>query len=294
MRKAGQRVRITAQLIDGTTGNHVWAERYDRDLNDIFALQDEISQAIVAALKLKLLPRREEGASSSAARATPRPTKFCLMARQHYLIGMNDTRRLDAVIRLCQRAVEIDPDYARAWALMAGGAARRHVFRQQGTTGWLRRSARWRSMRTSRRRMRRARERCARRGDYDGGLKEIEIGLAARPGVVGRQSRSGTPPLPAAPASTEAIRFFEKAATLRETDWSSCSMLISCYTAVGDIENARRAARRTLAVRREARPRRSPQRRRDGQARRCPRQAGGRTSARRIGPSAPCCSTPTT
>ena len=56
VRKAGGRVRITAQLIDGATGGHVWAERFDRDLNDIFALQDEISQAIVAALKLKLLP----------------------------------------------------------------------------------------------------------------------------------------------------------------------------------------------------------------------------------------------
>src|SRR5262245_15370869 len=55
VRKAGGRVRISAQLIDGATGGHVWAERYDRDLKDIFALQDEISEAIVGALKLKLL-----------------------------------------------------------------------------------------------------------------------------------------------------------------------------------------------------------------------------------------------
>ena len=59
MRKAGGRVRITAQLIDGATDDHVWAERYDRDLNDIFALQDEISEAIVNALKLKLLPEEK-------------------------------------------------------------------------------------------------------------------------------------------------------------------------------------------------------------------------------------------
>ena len=59
VRKAGNRVRITAQLIDGATGDHVWAERYDRDLTDIFAIQDEISEAIVDALKIKLLPRRE-------------------------------------------------------------------------------------------------------------------------------------------------------------------------------------------------------------------------------------------
>src|SRR4029453_17651738 len=56
VRKAGDRVRITAQLIDGSTGDHLWAERYDRDLTDIFAIQDEISKAIVDALKVKLLP----------------------------------------------------------------------------------------------------------------------------------------------------------------------------------------------------------------------------------------------
>src|SRR5205823_3596714 len=60
VRKAGGRVRITAQLIDGSNDGHVWAERYDRDLNDIFAIQDEISRAIVAALKVKLLPEEKK------------------------------------------------------------------------------------------------------------------------------------------------------------------------------------------------------------------------------------------
>lgn len=60
VRKAGQRVRITAQLIDGETGEHLWADRYDRDLDDIFAIQDEISKAIVSALKLRLLPEEKK------------------------------------------------------------------------------------------------------------------------------------------------------------------------------------------------------------------------------------------
>src|SRR5438128_1746654 len=60
VRKAGGRVRINAQLIDGATGDHVWAERYDRDLDDIFAIQDEISKAIVGALRLKLLPEEKK------------------------------------------------------------------------------------------------------------------------------------------------------------------------------------------------------------------------------------------
>ena len=61
VRKSGNRLRFTAQLIDAVTGHHLWAERYDRELADIFDIQDEISKAIVDALKLKLLPEREKG-----------------------------------------------------------------------------------------------------------------------------------------------------------------------------------------------------------------------------------------
>ena len=59
VRKAGSRVRINAQLIDGSTGKHLWADRYDRDLDDIFEIQDEISKAIVDALKVRLLPKEK-------------------------------------------------------------------------------------------------------------------------------------------------------------------------------------------------------------------------------------------
>ena len=87
VRKAGQRVRISAQLIDGSTGNHVWAERYDRDLNDIFALQDEISQAIVKALRLKLLPD-EKQAIEQRGTDNVEAYNLYLMARQHYATGL--------------------------------------------------------------------------------------------------------------------------------------------------------------------------------------------------------------
>ncbi|MGH6878568.1 MAG: winged helix-turn-helix domain-containing protein, partial [Rhizomicrobium sp.] len=89
VRKSGNRVRITAQLIDGTSGDHVWAERYDRDLTDIFALQDEISKSIIAALKVNLLPDEKWGIERRAIerRATnnPHAYDFFLMARQHYV-----------------------------------------------------------------------------------------------------------------------------------------------------------------------------------------------------------------
>jgi adenylate cyclase len=117
VRRAGDRVRITAQLIDGHNDEHVWAQRFDRDLNDIFAVQDEISRAIVAALKLKLLPE-ESAAIAQRSTTDPEAYKFYLMARQVW-VRMASVRDQELIARLCRRALEIDPDYARAWALLA-------------------------------------------------------------------------------------------------------------------------------------------------------------------------------
>ncbi len=86
VRKSGGRVRISAQLVDGANNDNVWAERYDRDLNDIFALQDEISEAIVKALKLKLLPE-EKKAIEQRGTSNLEAYNLYLMARQHYATG---------------------------------------------------------------------------------------------------------------------------------------------------------------------------------------------------------------
>src|SRR5689334_3588481 len=86
VRKAGSRVRITAQLIDGRTGGHIWADRYDRDLTDIFAIQDEISKAIVDALKIKLLPD-EQRAIENRGTSNPVAYDLYLIARQAWLSG---------------------------------------------------------------------------------------------------------------------------------------------------------------------------------------------------------------
>ena len=119
VRKAGGRVRITAQLIDGKAGAHVWAERWDRDLTDVFAIQDEISRAIVAALRIKLLPAEKE-AIEKRGTSSVEAYDFYLMARQYWITGNHgDRRREERVVRICARATEIDPNYARAWALMA-------------------------------------------------------------------------------------------------------------------------------------------------------------------------------
>ncbi len=119
VRKAGGRVRITAQLIDGAAGDHLWAERYDRDLTDIFALQDEISEAIVKALKLKLLPE-EKKAIEQRGTDNADAYNLYLMARSYFLAGtLDDPRQCEAMERLTRRAVDLDPRYAQAWALLA-------------------------------------------------------------------------------------------------------------------------------------------------------------------------------
>jgi adenylate cyclase len=119
VRKSGSRVRISAQLIDGITGAHVWAERYDRDLTDIFAIQDELSAAIVEALRVKLLPE-EKKLIENRGTENIEAYNLYLMARQQWISGVQgETRREESVIRLCDRAIGIDPKYGRAWALKA-------------------------------------------------------------------------------------------------------------------------------------------------------------------------------
>ena len=86
VRKVGDRVRINAQLIDGASGGHVWAERFDRDLTDIFTIQDEISKAIVAALKLKLLPEEKKAIEKRRTNSAEAYNLY-LLARQYWVTG---------------------------------------------------------------------------------------------------------------------------------------------------------------------------------------------------------------
>ncbi|HET7161672.1 MAG TPA: TIR domain-containing protein, partial [Rhodanobacteraceae bacterium] len=113
VRKAGGRIRINAQLIDGASDNHVWAERYDRDASDIFAIQDEISQAIVKALRLRLLPQEKKAIERRGTDSVEAHDLY-LMARQTYVNNQEDLRSAQAIVRLCTRATEIDPKYALA------------------------------------------------------------------------------------------------------------------------------------------------------------------------------------
>ena len=113
VRKAGQRVRVNAQLIDGANGGHLWADRYDRDLTDIFAIQDEITKAIVDQLKIRLLPK-EKKAITTPPTASVEAYNYYLKGRQLF---RNETKTYLILAReMFERATELDPNYAQAYA----------------------------------------------------------------------------------------------------------------------------------------------------------------------------------
>jgi len=247
VRKAGSRVRITAQLIDGATGGHTWAERWDRDLTDIFALQDEISQAIVAALKLRLLPE-EKQAIERRGTANPDAYELYLMARRDYISGnRGDRRGLETTLRLCRRATEIDPAYARAWALLAAvqtilwfhhGATEEEDGRANADRALALDPALAEAHAVQARHL-------SEQGRPDEALARIEAALRLDPesyevneiaGLISfRQQRL-----------EDAIRHYEKATALSEGDFGAPGMLLTGYTAVGDRQAAMRAAKTTL------------------------------------------------
>ena len=246
VRKSGERVRITAQLIDGQTGAHVWAERFDRELTDIFAIQDEISEAIVAALKLKLLPE-EKRAIENRGTTSAEAYDFYLMAREYWVSGNDgDPRRDQIILRLCQKAVDIDPTYARAWSLMAITQAwMHHRGNTEIETGVM---AADRALELD---PRLAEPHCvkasdlAQQGRFEEANAEIATALRLDPEswdvnkeaafINYRQGRL-----------SDAVNQFEKAAALMDSDYRSAGMMASCARGLGETEKLHKAAQMTL------------------------------------------------
>src|SRR5438034_4600644 len=116
VRKAGSRVRVTGQLIHGKDGGHVWADRYDRDLTDIFAIQDEITHAIVEQLKVKLLPQEKKSIGQTP---TDNVEAYTYYLRGRQFMQRHSKSNYQLARRMFAKAVELDPLYARAYAGIA-------------------------------------------------------------------------------------------------------------------------------------------------------------------------------
>jgi adenylate cyclase len=115
VRRAANRVRITAQLIDATNGAHLWADRYDRDLTDIFAVQDDVTRRIVEALKVTLSPAEKERHADSGTSNID--AYDCFLRGRELLFGKTNTREMfEQSTKYLMRALELDPNYSKAHA----------------------------------------------------------------------------------------------------------------------------------------------------------------------------------
>jgi TolB-like protein/class 3 adenylate cyclase/Flp pilus assembly protein TadD len=125
VRKSGNRIRVTAQLVEAATGNHVWAERYDRDLADIFAVQDEITERVVAAIEPELYAAEQVRSQSKPPDSLD--AWECVL-RALSLIGKGTRDENTEAEALCRRAIAIAPGYGRAHSLLAWVLLRRTVW----------------------------------------------------------------------------------------------------------------------------------------------------------------------
>ena len=246
VRKSGNRVRITAQLLDATTDTQVWAERFDRTLDDIFAIQDDISKAVVAALKLHLAPN-EKRAIEQRSTSNSEAYELFLMARQFSRTGSERMKPL--IVRICQRVVDLDPGFALAWAYLSFAEAELSQRNVAGAS------------------IERALDAAKRAVEIDPNLAE---GHAAMAEALGRgpamDFAAGEPFIETAlrldPDCFEAnlfagylyvgqqrwedaIRHFEHACALDEDSYRPAGMVVQAYAGLGDHENELAAARRT-------------------------------------------------
>jgi adenylate cyclase len=247
VRKAGARVRITAQLIDGASGDHLWAERYDRDLTDIFAIQDEISKAIVAALKLKLLPE-EKKAIEQRGTTNAEAYNLYLMARQYWVTGNHgDPKREERVVRLCRRAVEIDPNYAQAWALMAlAQASLRYAFNRQDEDALVS-AEQALSLDPNIAEAHSVKARVSSEaGDWDRANAQIALALQLDPESWEVRKEAARICM-AQRMVPEAATHYEKTVSLIESDYHSWAMLVTCHQALGNHEGVAHGAQMMLS-----------------------------------------------
>ncbi|HEX7325548.1 MAG TPA: hypothetical protein VF292_09390 [Rhodanobacteraceae bacterium] len=241
VRRDSGRVRISVRLTDAQTGNHVWAERYDRDLDDILALTGEISQTVVNALKLELL-HEEKAAMERHETDNLEAHNIYLMARQIYVTHLEiDARATRAYVRLSKRAVELDPNYAQAWALLAMGQRGLHELGEQSNDGMLE-AERALALDPGMAEAYAVRAYILQvRGALDEAVVEARVAMD-----LNRDSYEANRTMARLAYQLhrfdEAVRYYEKATALMEADLNSAMMLVSCHHAMDNPGAAHRAA----------------------------------------------------
>jgi non-specific serine/threonine protein kinase len=131
LRRAGNRLRINTQLVDAATGFPVWSERYDREMSDIFEVQDEIAHKIAEALRIQVTPHEQ---AALAIKPTENLQAYDLYLRGRSYARRRTTRDMEFALQMFENAVQLDPNFALAWAAIANGCAHAQYWSGPGGT----------------------------------------------------------------------------------------------------------------------------------------------------------------
>ncbi len=262
VRKEGDRVRVTAQLVDVADGFHVWSESYSRQISGIFAVQDDVARAVVEALKVKLVPGRGPG-SGEGRTADPESYRYYLMGLHHAARGSTEGARLSRAA--LEKAVELDPGNAQAQAALA--IAIFNVWAYGGTnTAEEVEDIRRESLAAAEKAVALApalADGYAARGwlrgayhDWAGSRADLDRALALRPNDSRALAYSGELQEVFGRA-TEALALWRRALELDPLWERPLSRLINLYQATGEFTRARSAIDRWLEINPESLPARS-------------------------------------
>jgi len=242
VRKAGSRVRITAQLIEGASSGHLWAERYDRNLTDIFDLQDEITKTIVDQLKVKLLPR-EQKAIEQAPTSSVEAYTFYLRGREFFHRGSR--KNYELAKSMFDRAIALDPNYARAYAGLADCDSFLFMdYSEDTAAAVLTNSEKALALQDD------LVEAHASRGmalsvarRYEEAEREFALAIALEPNQFEARFFFGRSCYAQGKLEQTAVHW-ERAAEIKPDDYQSLILLNQVYASLGQMENANRAGQR--------------------------------------------------
>jgi TolB-like protein/Flp pilus assembly protein TadD len=252
VRKAGNRLRVTAQVIDVETGYHLWSERFDREMTDVFAIQDEIAENIVKALRV-VLSKREESAIKAPRTANVKAYEYYLRGRQLFHQWRKES--WDAAEDMFRRAIALDPEYALAYTGLADSAATRYMYFSGGEEA-----------------LQQAESASRRAVNLDPNLAEAHTarGLALscqkkldEADQELRRAMELDPTLFEAPyfyarilqmqgRLEEAAAYFDRAAELKEDDAQAAGLAASIYHGINRPDDMRRAATRAIEAAKRA------------------------------------------
>jgi len=252
VRKMGNRLRITAQLVNVADGSNLWSEKYDREIEDIFAIQDDISQAIVKALRV-ILTEGEKKQIEKSRTVNVQAYDYYLRGRQHF--SQLRRKSLEYSRQMFNKAIEIDPEYARAYAGVADSCSLLYTYFDAREFNLKQADAA--SHKALELEPELAEAHLARglaeslRKRFDEAEREFEIAIKLDPKLFESAFWYGRS-LQSAGRFQEAAKMFERASVLRPEDYQAPGMLAQSLRSQGLEAEAQLATRRALRLMEEA------------------------------------------